>query len=261
MPRIYLKLWLILLLMAAYQSQRVQAIIHDAPNIYHWMERNSYICDPFIPSKPDNPIFIFEEEAEIFKCSTLCGDPIESKKACGRMRSQPDSDPSCFTIPEICIKEYIHEFTTTSHNGEKVDEIKENFDFETKEEVDQNNLEPVDLAVVNKPIVSNNAETNANELQTSDENLQQPQQPKAQQPRLQLFLLQLPPLQRLRPQLLRQQQFQQQPLRKQQRPLKQPQQQFHQLQRHQRLLNQQRLALQLYHRQQRRQPRPPQHSQ
>uniref|UniRef100_A0A914PWG4 Uncharacterized protein n=1 Tax=Panagrolaimus davidi TaxID=227884 RepID=A0A914PWG4_9BILA len=239
MPRIYLKPWLILLLMAFYQSQCVQAILHDAPNIYHWMERNSYICDPFIPSKPDNPIFIFEEEAEIFKCAKLCGDPIETKKACGRMRSQPDSDPSCFTIPEICIREYIHEFTTTSHNGEKVDAVKENFDFETKEEVDQNNLVPVDLAVVNEPIMKAQQRPQLQQplhllgrrqrqRPLQPQNLQQ-QQPKAQQPQLQLFLLQLPPLQRLRPQLLKQQQFQRQPLRKQRRPLKQPQQQIHQL--------------------------------
>uniref|UniRef100_A0AC34G359 Uncharacterized protein n=1 Tax=Panagrolaimus sp. ES5 TaxID=591445 RepID=A0AC34G359_9BILA len=116
------------------------------------MERNLYICDPFNPQKPDNPIFIFEEEVDIFKCTELCGDPIETKQVCGRMRSQLDSDPSCFLIPEICIREYIHEFTTTSHNGTKIDEVMESFDVETEKEVEQNNLEPVDLAVINEPV-------------------------------------------------------------------------------------------------------------
>uniref|UniRef100_A0A914Z1N6 Mucin-2-like n=1 Tax=Panagrolaimus superbus TaxID=310955 RepID=A0A914Z1N6_9BILA len=89
------------------------------------------------------------------------------------MRSQPDSDPSCFSIPEICLREYIHEFTTTSHNGnDKITEVIEDFDVETVKEVEQNNLEPVDLAVLNEPIVSSNVETVdgnlANDIQTTN---------------------------------------------------------------------------------------------
>uniref|UniRef100_A0A915DV55 Uncharacterized protein n=1 Tax=Ditylenchus dipsaci TaxID=166011 RepID=A0A915DV55_9BILA len=56
------------------------------PNFYHWMERNSYICEA-------GAVFLSEPEAIQFNCAALCGEPMETFAACARKES--NDEPFC----------------------------------------------------------------------------------------------------------------------------------------------------------------------
>ncbi|CAI5440647.1 unnamed protein product [Caenorhabditis angaria] len=72
-----------------------------APNIYKWLEQNSYICDPSLTNKR-NPKFLTLFESHRIKCS--CGDPLKSKAACARKSTR--DKPHCVRLPDTCMKEY-----------------------------------------------------------------------------------------------------------------------------------------------------------
>ncbi|CAB3411399.1 unnamed protein product [Caenorhabditis bovis] len=79
------------------------------PNIYHWLEQNSYICDASLISRR-HPKFLTPAEARIFECS--CGDPIKSKMACGKIGK---IKPRCFRLPIECLREYTAIFASAGN--------------------------------------------------------------------------------------------------------------------------------------------------
>ncbi|KAK6050635.1 hypothetical protein COOONC_11860 [Cooperia oncophora] len=76
------------------------------PNLYKWLEQNSYICD--LSLSGNAPRFLTPEEEKVFKCE--CGDPLVSRKACSR---KGDELPACTEIPDLCMREYIILFKET----------------------------------------------------------------------------------------------------------------------------------------------------
>ncbi|KAK6013144.1 hypothetical protein OSTOST_21598 [Ostertagia ostertagi] len=77
------------------------------PDLYVWLEQNSYICD--LSLSGDAPRFLTADESKQFKCE--CGDPLVSRRACSR---RGDDLPICTEIPDLCMREYIILFTETS---------------------------------------------------------------------------------------------------------------------------------------------------
>ncbi|XGW12206.1 hypothetical protein V3C99_013137, partial [Haemonchus contortus] len=77
------------------------------PDLYVWLEQNSYICDQSFFG--NGPRFLTPDESKQFSCD--CGDPLVSRSACSR---KADDLPTCTAIPDLCMKEYIILFTETA---------------------------------------------------------------------------------------------------------------------------------------------------
>uniref|UniRef100_A0A1I7WWA4 ShKT domain-containing protein n=1 Tax=Heterorhabditis bacteriophora TaxID=37862 RepID=A0A1I7WWA4_HETBA len=78
------------------------------PDLYMWLEQNSYICDLDLFNFRNSMRFLSVEEARTFNCQ--CGDPLISKAACAR---KPNELPMCHPIPDLCMREYTILFTAT----------------------------------------------------------------------------------------------------------------------------------------------------
>ncbi|WKX96010.1 hypothetical protein Q1695_012457 [Nippostrongylus brasiliensis] len=77
------------------------------PDLYVWLEQNSYICD--LSSGGIMPRFLSPDESKQFNCA--CGDPLISQAACARKGNEM---PTCHSIPDLCMREYAILFTETS---------------------------------------------------------------------------------------------------------------------------------------------------
>ncbi|EFO91662.1 hypothetical protein CRE_05179 [Caenorhabditis remanei] len=104
----YLISLLILLLVSLNIQQSLTKMIQGPPvpkrpNLYRWLAQNSYICDPTLLNKRSHR-FLTPRESSTLRCS--CGDPLVTKKACGRKNRRTKEKPSCFRLPEPCFREY-----------------------------------------------------------------------------------------------------------------------------------------------------------
>ncbi|KAL6733387.1 hypothetical protein Aduo_004037 [Ancylostoma duodenale] len=70
------------------------------PDLYVWLEQNSYICDLSLFGS-SLPHFLSPDEARQFACD--CGDPLISRAACARHANEV---PTCHEIPDLCMREY-----------------------------------------------------------------------------------------------------------------------------------------------------------
>ncbi|RCN39852.1 hypothetical protein ANCCAN_14218 [Ancylostoma caninum] len=77
------------------------------PDLYVWLEQNSYICDLSLFGS-SLPHFVSPDEARQFACD--CGDPLISRAACARRGNEV---PNCHEIPDLCMREYSILFTET----------------------------------------------------------------------------------------------------------------------------------------------------
>ncbi|KHJ95034.1 hypothetical protein OESDEN_05033 [Oesophagostomum dentatum] len=148
------------------------------PDLYVWLEQNSYICkfyqsyyfhrDPSLFGS-SLPHFVTADESKQFACD--CGDPLVSRMACARHASEP---PVCHEIPDICMREYSILFTefndrlseplttrpiTTTTTTEPPTTTTTEFTTTTGRQFVQ--------LVVNKPENKNSTEENGNEKKES----------------------------------------------------------------------------------------------
>ncbi|CAD6195336.1 unnamed protein product [Caenorhabditis auriculariae] len=72
----------------------------NKPNIYSWLQLNSYICDPSLSGQAS---FRFLTPTEAIRLRCACGDVSVTRTACGRRSFEK---PSCFALPAICMQEY-----------------------------------------------------------------------------------------------------------------------------------------------------------
>ncbi|KAK6733192.1 hypothetical protein RB195_017135 [Necator americanus] len=77
------------------------------PDLYVWLEQNSYICDLSLFGN-SLPHFLSPDESKQFACD--CGDPLISRAACARRSNEM---PNCHEIPDLCMREYAILFTET----------------------------------------------------------------------------------------------------------------------------------------------------
>ncbi|KAI6179125.1 hypothetical protein M3Y98_00576800 [Aphelenchoides besseyi] len=56
------------------------------------------------------PVFLGDEDAIQFNCELMCGNPLKTNQACSRLPPEPNSQPSCTNIPELCMVNFIQEF-------------------------------------------------------------------------------------------------------------------------------------------------------
>ncbi|KJH45823.1 hypothetical protein DICVIV_08116 [Dictyocaulus viviparus] len=86
----------------------------NKPDLYVWLERNSYICEfkkhalGDLSTTEGDPRFLFPDESKQFACD--CGDPLISRSACARHST---NSPTCHAIPDLCMREYAILFTET----------------------------------------------------------------------------------------------------------------------------------------------------
>ncbi|KAI6221532.1 hypothetical protein M3Y95_00971800 [Aphelenchoides besseyi] len=78
-----------------------------ALTFYAWMERSSFICQS---ENALEPVFLGDEDAIQFNCELMCGNPLKTNQACSRLPTEPNSQPSCTNIPELCMVDFIQEF-------------------------------------------------------------------------------------------------------------------------------------------------------
>ncbi|VDM56729.1 unnamed protein product [Angiostrongylus costaricensis] len=86
----------------------VTSLSVQKPDIYMWLEQNSYICD--LSTNREGPHFLFADESKEYKCD--CGDPLISQSACARRGTE---SPSCHEIPDLCMREYVILFAETEN--------------------------------------------------------------------------------------------------------------------------------------------------